>query len=221
MNDTAATTSQPGASLLPEGTGAITTVHFVLIALVALLALAMIVRGIRKSRERARTARAVEAHAEEAGAPLDAPVETPAAEHLAPAPTPVEPAMPFRTEPPFTPAPASPIADKTIAAAAPLDATPASMPADEPAAPVVAAPDAADGRVTQLKGLGPKVAARLTELGVTTVGQIAALDDARAADLDAQLGTFRGRLTRDRWVEQARFLAAGDRAGFEAVFGRL
>jgi len=78
-----------------------------------------------------------------------------------------------------------------------------------------------DGPVTQLKGLGPKVAARLAELGVTTVSQVAALDADQAADLDARLGPFTGRLHRDRWVEQARFLAAGDRVGFEAVFGKL
>lgn len=75
--------------------------------------------------------------------------------------------------------------------------------------------------VTQLKGLGPKVAQRLAELGVTTVGQIAALTDDEAAALDAKLGSFSGRMARDRWQEQARFLAAGDKAGFEAVFGRL
>ncbi|PAV66703.1 hypothetical protein WR25_19059 [Diploscapter pachys] len=28
-------------------------------------------------------------------------------------------------------------------------------------------------------------------------------------------------MERDRWIEQARFLAAGDTAGFERVFGRL
>ena len=75
--------------------------------------------------------------------------------------------------------------------------------------------------MTLLKGLGPKVAARLAELGITSVGQIAALSDDEAERLDAQLGAFSGRLARDRWIEQARFLAAGDRAGFEAVFGRL
>lgn len=86
-------------------------------------------------------------------------------------------------------------------------------------APVAMGP--ADGPVTQLKGLGPKVAQRLAELGITTVGQVAALTDDDAAALDAQLGAFGGRMGRDRWLEQARFLAAGDRAGFEAVFGRL
>lgn len=79
----------------------------------------------------------------------------------------------------------------------------------------------AAGPVTQLKGLGPKVAQRLGELGITTVGQLAALTDDDAAALDAQLGPFAGRMGRDRWQEQARFLAQGDRAGFEAVFGRL
>lgn len=93
-----------------------------------------------------------------------------------------------------------------------------------PPAPVEAVESSggpADGPVTQLKGLGPKVAARLAELGVTTVGQIAALDHDAGQRLDAQLGAFQGRLERDRWIEQARFLAAGDRAGFEAVFGKL
>ena len=65
------------------------------------------------------------------------------------------------------------------------------------------------------------LAERLTELGITTVGQLAALDAAEAEALDARLGPFTGRMKRDRWIEQARFLAAGDRAGFEAAFGKL
>ena len=92
-------------------------------------------------------------------------------------------------------------------------------PLGAPPAPAAAGP--ADASVTQLKGLGPKVAERLGQLGIVTVGQIAALTDDQAADLDAQLGPFAGRMARDRWLEQARFLAAGDRAGFESVFGRL
>ncbi|MCI1141798.1 hypothetical protein MOP88_04775 [Sphingomonas sp. WKB10] len=53
------------------------------------------------------------------------------------------------------------------------------------------------------------------------MGQVAALSPEQAAALDAQLGPFAGRMERDRWIEQARFLAAGDTAGFERVFGRL
>ena len=102
----------------------------------------------------------------------------------------------------------------------------ARTPAPAALAPVIPlstdAPDnAANGPVTQLKGLGPKVATRLGELGIATVGQLAALDHDAAQRLDAQLGAFSGRMERDRWIEQARFLAAGDVKGFEAVFGRL
>lgn len=92
-----------------------------------------------------------------------------------------------------------------------IPAAPATVPCGEVAA----------GSINQLKGLGPKVAGRLGELGITTVGQLAALDDDAARRLDAALGPFSGRMERDRWIEQARFLAAGDTKGFEAVFGRL
>jgi predicted flap endonuclease-1-like 5' DNA nuclease len=124
-------------------------------------------------------------------------------------------------EPPVEDA-ADPLADEPIAATAPLDAAPAIEAASAPAPSPARVDDSpADAPVSTLKGLGPKLTARLAELGVTTVGQVAALSDDDAMRLDAQLGPFAGRITRDRWIEQARFLAAGDKAGFEAVFGRL
>lgn len=97
--------------------------------------------------------------------------------------------------------------------------------APEPAATIIApspSPVAtASQPLTLLKGLGPKAAARLGELGVTSVDQLAALSAERIADIDAQMGSFAGRITRDRWVEQAKLLAAGDIAGFEKAFGKL
>jgi predicted flap endonuclease-1-like 5' DNA nuclease len=75
--------------------------------------------------------------------------------------------------------------------------------------------------LTQIKGLGPKLAATLAEQGITRVDQIAALTPEAAAELDAKLGTFQGRMARDRWIEQAKLLSAGDRAGYEAAFGKL
>ena len=72
-----------------------------------------------------------------------------------------------------------------------------------------------------IKGLGPRIATRLGELGVTHFAQLASLDAAGVATLDAQLGNFAGRITRDSWVEQARYLADGDVAAFEAKFGKL
>ncbi|GAA0324554.1 hypothetical protein GCM10009087_38590 [Sphingomonas oligophenolica] len=136
------------------------------------------------------------------------------------------------------PAPPS-LADEPVAAAAPLEANPAALAADlapEPAAPSApveasapieapapvearAAPAAAD--LTQLKGLGPKLAATLAELGFTRIDQIAALTPTEAADLDARLGAFQGRMARDRWIEQAKLLSAGDKAGYEAEFGKI
>ena len=69
--------------------------------------------------------------------------------------------------------------------------------------------------------MGPKLSARLADLGVNSFAQIAGWQTADIAAVDAQLGTFAGRATRDNWVEQAGFLARGDHAGYEAKFGKL
>ena len=210
MNQTAAAVGNTSSAVLADATSTFTTLHLVLIALLALVVIAGIVYGARLKHRRVAAEEAVEAHAQRAGI---VPAEP--ADPVAPEPS-VEPTpAPLLDTPALTTAPEA-LADEPIAAGAPMIASPASR-----AAPLASGSGAADGSVTQLKGLGPKVAARLAELGFTTVGQIAALDENGAVALDAQLGTFRGRMERDRWIEQARFLAAGDRAGFEAVFGRL
>lgn len=72
-----------------------------------------------------------------------------------------------------------------------------------------------------LKGVGPKLAALLTQIGVTRFDQIAGWNEADIERVDGQLGNFKGRIVRDNWIEQARFLASGDIAGFEAKFGKL
>ena len=58
-------------------------------------------------------------------------------------------------------------------------------------------------------------------MGYTRLDQIAGLTPDQAADLDAKLGAFQGRMARDRWIEQATLLVAGDRAAYEAAFGKL
>ena len=75
--------------------------------------------------------------------------------------------------------------------------------------------------LTRLKGLGPKAASRLQELGVTRFEQIASWNAADIAAIDAEMGAFKGRIARDRWVEQAKLLAKGDTETFEAAFGKL
>ncbi|HWI86982.1 MAG TPA: hypothetical protein VNT42_11765 [Sphingomonas sp.] len=75
--------------------------------------------------------------------------------------------------------------------------------------------------LTRLKGLGPKAAALLSDMGVTRFEQIATWNDADVEAIDARMGAFKGRIARDRWVEQAKLLAKGDVEGFEAEFGKL
>lgn len=72
-----------------------------------------------------------------------------------------------------------------------------------------------------LKGVGPRLAATLNQNGITRFEHLAALDSDALAELDAKLGTFKGRLARDRVVDQASYLARGDRDGFAAQFGNL
>jgi len=75
--------------------------------------------------------------------------------------------------------------------------------------------------LTRLKGVGPKLATLLNEEGITRYEQLASLDGGELAALEERLGAFKGRLTRDRVVEQARLLASGDTEAYEATFGKL
>lgn len=109
-------------------------------------------------------------------------------------------------------------------AAAEAEAPAAPEPAPEPGPAPAPAPEAPVGTaddLSRIKGLGPKLQALLPTLGITTYAQIAALTDADLAELDGKLGAFAGRPAKDNWVEQAKFLAAGDTAGFEAKFGKV
>jgi len=72
-----------------------------------------------------------------------------------------------------------------------------------------------------LKGVGPKFAQTLNARGIGRFDQLARLSPAEVELLDSQLGPFRGRLQRDRVIEQADYLARGDKEGFEARFGSL
>ena len=67
----------------------------------------------------------------------------------------------------------------------------------------------------------PKFAEALHRLGFYRFEQIANLTPTEIDRIDPQLGAFRGRLTRDRIVEQAAYLARNDTDGFEQRFGKL
>ncbi len=113
---------------------------------------------------------------------------------------------------------AAPAVVKPEPAPAPEPVAAAPEPAPAPAS-APAAPAAADD-LARIKGVGPKLVALLGELGVTSFAQIAAWTDEDVTRIDAQLGRFAGRITRDQWVEQAKLLAARDEAGFAERFGR-
>lgn len=72
-----------------------------------------------------------------------------------------------------------------------------------------------------LKGVGPKLAAMLNAQGLTSFEQLASLSPGQVEAIDVGLGAFRGRMSRDRVVEQARYLARGDLDGYSRNFGAL
>lgn len=61
--------------------------------------------------------------------------------------------------------------------------------------------------LTQLVGIGPKLAASLAELGVTRFSQIAAWSPDELSSID-QLLNLKGRAERDAWIAQAKRFAA-------------
>ncbi|WCT73736.1 hypothetical protein PQ455_00445 [Sphingomonas naphthae] len=112
--------------------------------------------------------------------------------------------------------------DATAPTPPPLARTIDPRPVAPPAPPPPSAAPVGDGaELTKLKGLGPKAASRLAELGITEIAALAALSDADTRVIDEQMGPFQGRFDRDRWREQARLLAAGDIAAYEAQYGKL
>ena len=134
---------------------------------------------------------------------------------------PIEPPPAPVAAPPPAPAPAAKTpspAPADVTAAEPV--APAAEPAPEPAAAPAPAASAADN-LQLLKGVGPKMVGLLGGLGVTRFEQIAAWTDADIARIDPQLGAFQGRIARDNIVDQAGYLARGDKAGFEAKYGAL
>ena len=77
------------------------------------------------------------------------------------------------------------------------------------AEPKKAAPKAAAGAddLKLLSGVGPALEKKLHEAGVTSFAQIAAWGPEEIAEMDEKL-SFKGRIERDGWVEQATTLAA-------------
>lgn len=96
---------------------------------------------------------------------------------------------------------------QSAAAAPPKPAAPppaAPPPAAEPPPPAPSA-SAAKGDLTKIKGIGPVLQGKLETLGITSLQQVAGLT---AADIDRidEAIDFKGRIQREKWVEQAKAL---------------
>ncbi|KAE9629670.1 NADH-quinone oxidoreductase subunit E [Parasedimentitalea maritima] len=125
---------------------------------------------------------------------------------------------------PATPKPAAKQAEEAKKAAKPAKK---AAPAKKTAAPKADAPAIAeaepevlkaarDGKADDLKllkGVGPKLEQTLNELGFFHFDQVAAWGEAEVSWVDARL-TFKGRIERDGWIEQAKKLAAGEETEF-------
>lgn len=93
-----------------------------------------------------------------------------------------------------------------------IAAAPAPLSAARPAA-LASARDGGPDDLKLIKGVGPKLEALLHSLGFYHFDQIAAWTEAEVAWVDEHLEGFKGRVSRDGWVEQARALATGAGVG--------
>ena len=182
----------------------------------------------------ASSAAAPAASAPKAAAP--APEPAPAAKEPDPAPAPAPAA-----EKPATPEPAAAAAKPAIKstllpgetelsqrkgdwkyeAKAEADASPAKASAPAAAegpgtkpATLSAAREGGPDNLKEIKGVGPKLEQMLHGMGFYHFDQVAAWTEDEIAWVDQNLEGFKGRVSRDNWVEQAKILAAGGETEF-------
>lgn len=71
--------------------------------------------------------------------------------------------------------------------------------------PLLTGPNTPDD-LKLIVGIGPVLERMLFQLGISTYGQIARMNDRDIDELDGRLPEFPGRIRRDEWVKQARAL---------------
>lgn len=173
-----------------------------------------------------------------------APTATPAASASATATAAVTPAdvapakaTPAPAETPAAPASVDTPSEPEVVEAPASKPEPAPAPKPEPApvaAPTPAATDGAGSRpaaldaardgkaddLKKIKGVGPKLEVMLNEMGFYHFDQIAAWSGEEVAWVDQNLKGFKGRVSRDNWVDQAAQLAAGGETEFSKRVGK-
>jgi predicted flap endonuclease-1-like 5' DNA nuclease len=171
-------------------------------------------RELGEARDRATDTRLGALREEAEPAP---PVEE-AAEAGEPEPVSHEPRANGAAEPiaePVVAAEPAPEAEEPVAAEPAVEPPP---PLPEPVTTEPAAPrfppapaDAEPDNLTAIKGIGRALEARLNGLGISTYAQIATLSEDDIRRIDDALG-FRGRVLRDRWIQQAQTLVEDRRS---------
>lgn len=120
-----------------------------------------------------------------------------------------------------TKAPAPAPAARSMAAAAEPAAAPVAAPGATPAAFVTMPAEAHAGPerlsaprggkaddLKEIEGIGPAMEKLVNELGFFHFDQIASWSEADVAWVDANLKGFKGRVTRDKWVAQAKIIVS-------------
>jgi NADH-quinone oxidoreductase subunit E len=99
----------------------------------------------------------------------------------------------------------------TAEPAKPAPTQPALLPVSDEHKPVLlTSPEG--GKADDLEliwGVGPKLAQMLHKMGVFHFAQIAAWNEMNLRWVDQNLGAFKGRAVRDKWIEQSARLATG------------
>lgn len=101
--------------------------------------------------------------------------------------------------------------------AAPMEAAAAlarrkRLPTDPRPAALAAPRDGKKDDLKQIKGIGPRIEASLNQLGIFHFDQIARWSKKNVAWVDEYL-SFKGRISRGNWIEQAKALSAKPPAG--------
>ena len=127
-----------------------------------------------------------------------------------------------KAESPTAPAPAADPAPAPAPAPA-VEATPEPAPEPAPTAAakeegtpefLSAAREGGPDDLKQIKGVGPKLEKTLHGMGIFHFDQISTWGPKEQAWMDDNLEGFKGRATRDNWVEQAKVLAGGGETEF-------
>ena len=89
-----------------------------------------------------------------------------------------------------------------------------SVPSGDKPAGLEAAREGGPDNLKEIKGVGPKLETLLNRMGYYHFDQIAAWTDREVGWVDKNLKGFKGRVSRDNWVAQAKLLASGGETEF-------